>query len=489
MVEAAGRRGHPLDAVRRGKKACATLPAVNPHQLALDPGEMRKLGYLVVDTIINHLSTLASKPVTTIRSRTELDARFQEPPPERGGDPERLVRMLADEVFSAQTHPNHPRFFAFVPSPSNFVSVMADALAAGFNSFLGAWIESSGPSEIELVTIDWLRQWLGLPESAGGLFVSGGSVANLTAIALARHVRLPCMQDGVIYYSDQTHSAVDRAVRVLGFSPAQVRRLASDGDFRLPVKALRREVDLDRAMGRTPFLVVANAGTTNTGAVDPLRELAGFCRVQKLWLHVDGAYGAAAAITEEGRRQLDGIELADSVALDPHKWLFQPFEIGCVLARDRGQLKDTFRILPEYLRDVHRSGEEVNFCDHGIQLTRSFRALKLWLSLKTFGAAAFREAIAWGMHLARVAERRLRESDAWEVVTPAQLGIVTFRWRDSDAVTERLVEDAAADGFAFLTSTTLRGRPALRLCTINPRCTEDDVCRTIDRLELLAGTI
>ncbi len=452
---------------------------------------MRTLGYLVVDTLVEHFAGLGAGPVGAKGRRPDLESLFREPVPERGTDAARLVRYLTGTVFATMMHVDHPRFFAFVPSPGNFVSAMADALASGFNGFIGTWFGGSGPAQIELVTIDWLRQLCGLPERAGGLFVSGGSMANLTALAAARHARLKYdIRPATIYCSDQTHSSIERALRVLGFSPSQIRKLPSDDRFRLPLAALEREVAADRALGRTPFCVIANAGATNTGAVDPLPELAGFCRREKLWLHADGAYGAAAVICERGRRLLEGLDLVDSLSLDPHKWLFQPFEIGCVLLRDAHMLKDAFRIMPEYLRDVHRFEEEVNFCDYGIQLTRNFRALKLWLSLKVFGLAAFRAAVDRGFELAEVAEARLRESASWEIVTPAQMGIVSFRYRapgvsdaELDGINERIAAAVTAGGFAALASTTLRGRTTLRLCTINPRATDEDIRETIARLE------
>jgi len=217
--------------------------------------------------------------------------------------------------------------------------------------------------------------------------------------------------------------------------------------------------------------------------VDPLPELAQFCAEQGLWLHADGAYGAAAMLSERGRRALAGLERVDSLSLDPHKWLFQPFECGCVILRERRLLRDTFRILPDYLRDAHRLREEVNFCDYGIQLTRSFRALKLWMSLKVFGAEAFRSAIDWGFHLAEIAERRLRESGRWEILSPAQMAIVAFRHAGDDALNQKLAAGLKAGGFAFLSTTALQGRTALRLCTINPRTTEADVLATIEKLE------
>jgi aromatic-L-amino-acid/L-tryptophan decarboxylase len=236
-------------------------------------------------------------------------------------------------------------------------------------------------------------------------------------------------------------------------------------------------------------------GTTSTGAVDPLADLADFCREEGLWLHVDGAHGAAAILCNQGRSLLKGLERVDSLAIDPQKWLFQPFEIGCVLVRDSHQLKETFRIHIEYLKLTDRA-EEVNFCDYGIQLTRGFQALKLWMSLKVFGLNAFRKAIARGIALAELAEKVLRESPCWEIVTPAQMGIVTFRYMplsrssaEVDAINRQLVEDMNVDAFAVVGLAVLKGRIALRMCTINPRTTEADICETIHRLKRLGDEL
>jgi glutamate/tyrosine decarboxylase-like PLP-dependent enzyme len=466
---------------------------MNESRLELTAEEMRGLGYRIVDQIVEHLETLASKPVTRVSPRVELESELREPLPEEPAPVDSLLDQLRRVVWPNIGNIQHPRFFAFIPSPSNFVSVMADALAAGFNPFAGNWLEGSGPAQIELVTIDWLREICGLPETAGGLFVSGGSMANLTALAAARLAMLDERSDGaVIYFSDQTHNSIGKALRVLGFAREQVRALPSDENFRLPVEVLRRAVDEDRADGKRPFCVVANAGTTNTGAVDPLGQLADLCERENLWLHVDGAYGAAACLSERGRKLLAGIERADSVSLDPHKWLFQPFEIGCVLLRNSRLLKKSFHTMTGILEDTKRAEEEeINYYDYGVQLTRSFRALKLWLSIKTFGAANFREAINYGFDMAEFAENILRQSDRWRIVSPAAMGIVTFRYvaegyseNEINEIHRRMVEMMAEDGFAFANSTTLRGQIVMRLCTINPRTTKDDVRATIQQLEL-----
>jgi glutamate/tyrosine decarboxylase-like PLP-dependent enzyme len=266
-----------------------------------------------------------------------------------------------------------------------------------------------------------------------------------------------------------------------------VRVLASDPDERIVPSELTTAVAADRAAGRLPTCVVATAGTTGTGAVDPLEDLRAVCDDHGLWLHVDGAYGAAAVLSPRVREALPGLELADSLTLDPHKWLFQPPETGCLLVRDGAALERTFATAPAYLVDAAAGASEINFADRGIQLTRHFRALKLWLSLKVHGAAAFRAAIDHGIELAQHAQRRLADDPVWEVVTPAQLGIVTFRPRAApDALTAGLPAAALADGFAFLSSHRISGITALRLCTINPRTTREDVDRTIDRLAELA---
>jgi len=464
--------------------------------LQLTREEMQELGYRLVDLVVDHFDRLSQKPVARKKDRAALEKCLREAVPEKGVPMDRLLDQLQEDILGNMIHSDHPRFFAFVPSPSNFVSAMADMVAAGFNVFTGTWLESSGPSEVELVTIDWLRQLCGLPSSTAGLFVSGGSVANLTALAVARQVMLGHrIKEAVLYCSDQTHSSVERGARLLGFEPSQLRKLPTDDQYRLSMPELRRAVVLDRNGGRVPFCVVANAGTTNTGAIDPLPELVEFCRKEGLWLHVDGAYGAAAVITRRGAELLQGLEAVDSLVLDPHKWLFQPFEMGCVLVREGRRLKETFRVRPEYLKDVYRADEEVNFCDYGIQLTRGFRALKLWMSIKYFGLEQFRSAVERGLELAGKVEALLSALPHWEVVTPAQLGIVTARYlppgkspAEVNAINRMLIDEVINDGYAMVSSTELRGRTVLRFCTINPRTTEEDLAGTVERLDMLART-
>ena len=425
---------------------------------------MRRLGYRLIDRIVEHVETVGELPPIRVGDATELRAALGGPPPEQPGDPDAALDALLDQVLPFIQHPDHPRFFARIGSPSNFVSVLADAAASGFNVFSGSWTGGSGPATVELVVLDWLRELCGLPEGAEGVLVSGGSVASLVALAAARE-RAP--SDAVVYVSSEGHASIPRALRVLGMRYVVV---PARDDGRMRADDVRAAMET----GGEPFCVVATAGTTSTGAVDPLEELAEL----GLWLHVDGAYGAPAALAGA----VTGLHHADSLVLDPHKWLFQPYEIGCVLMREPGLLERTFSLSGVYLRDTVT--DEVNFRDRSVQLTRTSRALKLWLSMRVFGVAAFREAIAHGIALAEHAEAVLRARPGWEVVSPAQLAIVCFRREGADqtALAAAMVED----GFAAPSTTEVGGRVALRLCTINPRTTFEDIERTIERMEQLA---
>jgi glutamate/tyrosine decarboxylase-like PLP-dependent enzyme len=462
--------------------------------LDFSPEQMRAIGYQFVDRLVDHMSRLREMPVARRPTRAEMESLLREPIPERPTDIAALLDRLDRDVFSNISLVNHPRFFAFVPGPGNFISAMTESLAAGVNSFVGTWLGGAASAEIELVTIDWLRQLCGLPETAGGLFTSGGSMANLTALAVARHARNRDRTAGAaIYCSDQTHSSLDRGVRALGFAPSQFRKIASDAEQRLSVESLAAAVEEDRRMGRAPFCVIANAGTTNTGAVDPLDELADFCAREEMWLHADGAYGAAAVLCDRGRAALAGLDRVDSLTLDPHKWLFQPFEIGCVIVRDRRLMAAAFHNRPEYLKDVARSEEEICFTDYGLQLSRCFRALKLWMTFKVFGLEAIRAAVARGFALADLAESKLRATPDVEIVTPSRLAVVTFRFAppgmsesEIGALNHRVMQAMMADGYAMLTSTVIRGREVLRICTINPRTTDADIEETVARLARFA---
>jgi aromatic-L-amino-acid/L-tryptophan decarboxylase len=437
---------------------------------------------------LHHHATLPDQPIGQSVSRAAMEALLQEDPSEVGEEFAGLLTQFNEVVASHACRINHPRFLAFIPAAPNPVSTLGDWLCSAANFFAGVWLEAAGPTQVELVVLDWFRQWLNLPASTEGILTSGGSEANLTALVVARellstHDRLRA----VLYVNEQRHWSIDRAARIMGLRPDQVRPVAVADDFRLLPTALADAVAVDRANGLLPWAVVANAGATNTGAIDPLDLLADICRREHLWFHIDAAYGWSAVLTSEGRTALHGIERADSLTLDPHKWLAQTYEVGCVLIREGRLLGRTFGMSPDYMQDVQAQEDEVNFADRGLALTRRFRALKIWLSVRALGLGWFRRLVQRGCDLARLAEQMLRQHPDFEILSPRQLSIVCYRYaprrlKTTDMWEQRLdqlnlalIDAVRATGRAFLASTRLHGRVALRLCFVNWRTTTADV--------------
>jgi aromatic-L-amino-acid decarboxylase len=458
--------------------------------LALRPDQMREMGRAVVDMLIARIEALRDGPVLqtdTLESRSRRVAGPASSGPRDFGE---LLRCLDEEVLPYVGHFDHPRFFGYIPGAGTWPAALGDLIAAATMIDAGSWRESVGPTVLELTVLDWFREWVGYPDAAAGILVSGGSAANLTAIACAREALIGPMSPRIVMYTgDQTHSSVARAARHLGFRPDQLRVLPTDDTFRLRPSDVIAAIDADLAAGRLPFLVSANAGTTNTGAVDPLGELAEVCHERGVWLHVDGAYGAFAMLTERGRRAMRGIEQADSITLDPHKWLAMPFEVGCLLVREGWLLERAFELHPEYLKESgHRAG--INFADRGLQLTRASRAIKVWLAVEAFGLDAFRAAIDRAMDQTLAAQARIEADPRLELVTAASLGILTFRRRgrpgeslvDTDARNEAIVRSLAAGGDVLLTATVVRGRYAIRLCVLNHTTADEDVAYALERV-------
>jgi aromatic-L-amino-acid/L-tryptophan decarboxylase len=453
--------------------------------LALDREEMRRLGYRVVDFLLEQ-----EGPPLRRASPEEMQRRLGGPPPAGPQPFEEALERLARDVLPYRSRVDHPRFLAFIPGSGTWPGALADLIASASNVYAGSWMESAGPSQVELEVLGWFKDWVGFPAEAAGSLTSGGSAANMTALACARETKGAMRDDLVLYVSDQAHSSIARAARILGFRPEQVRILPTGADLRLTAGTLDAAIDADVRAGRTPLLVSANAGATNTGVVDPLPGLAEVCRARAVWLHVDGAYGGFAILSERGREELHGLELADSLTLDPHKWLYQPIECGCLLVRDGSLLRRAFEILPDYLSEARAEEEETNFGDLGLQLTRTSRALKIWLSIQTFGLDAFRAAVERAFELAEHAARRAEESEALELLLPRSLGIVCLRRRfegADEAEHERRNAGLAAaleeSGTGLISSTRLHGRFALRLCILNHTTGLDDVDAVLDFLE------
>ncbi|GIJ56472.1 L-2,4-diaminobutyrate decarboxylase [Virgisporangium aurantiacum] len=465
--------------------------------MRLSVDEMRELGHAAVDLIAERTHDLGNRPVARRWTREELEKALREPVPTDGRDPLRVLDRVAADILPACAATDHPRFFAYVPSPGNFVAAVADFLASGANVFAGHWLAGAGAAQVELIVLDWLRDLLGLPASAGGILTSGGTQATLVAIHAARMDRLQAGNPGArIYVTRHTHAAIVRGLAYLGFIPDQVHAVPTTDDQVMDAAALQAAIDADHAAGAVPLCVVATAGTTSTGAIDPLNAIADVCHRSGVWFHVDAAYGGAAVLSTRARPLLDGIGRADSIAMDPHKWWFQPYEAGCTLVRDAEKLRRAYTLDAVYLTEARAADDPVNFYDYGPQLTRSFRALKIWMTLQTFGLNTVREAVEHGITLAEQTESLIRANPRWDVVTPARLGVVTFRPHlpglDDDTVhriTRQIAQDTLTDGHAMVFTTDLGSGPVLRMCTIHPETTTQDIGSTLDTLDRLLAHV
>jgi aromatic-L-amino-acid/L-tryptophan decarboxylase len=473
-----------LEALR---SACAA-PLAHP-----SADDLHQAGRQAMASMLDDFLHLGEGAIGATAARPAMESLLREAPPEAGTDFTQLLAEFRQKVMPYAYRPSHPRFLAFIPGAPSYASILGDCLAGGTNLFAGVWLEAAGATQVEIIVLDWFKQFLGYPPEAMGLLTSGGSEANLTAFVTAREP-LPLADRGraVLYASAQRHWSVDRAVKIIGMAPEQVRSVPCDPEYCLRMDALMEAVAEDRRAGRLPWLLVANAGTTNTGSVDPLSELADFRDRHSLWLHVDAAYGWPAVLTDEGRSLLRGIERADSITLDPHKWFAQTFEAGCLLVRRGDLLAQTFTMRPEYMQDVIPGEGEINFCDHGIALTRRFRALKIWFSIKLLGMGWFRRLIEHSCLLAHFAEVLLERTGCFEITGRRKLSMVCFRFipsgsqlidAESDALQTAINDELTRTGRAFLSTTRLHGRTTLRLCFVNWRTTAADIEEIVGLLQ------
>ena len=485
------RIGEPeaLGALPEAEPGTAGVPGGSP--LGMRSEEMRELAHAATEILISRIEQLRESGAWEGDFWDALEAKLNEPPPEDGTPAIQVMKRAVDDVLRFATRLDHPRTFAFVPTAPTWPSVVADFLAAGFNANVCTWLVASGPSELELVVLNWFRRWIGYPETAGGLLTSGGSAASLDALVAARH-HAGNPKRPTVYISDQGHSALPRAAIIVGIHREHIRTIPTDERFRMDIESLRRAVAEDREAGLSPVAVCANAGTTSSGTIDPLGPMADFCEAEGIWLHADAAYGGFAVLTDEGKRLLAGIERADSVCLDAHKWLFQPYEVGCILVKDFRSLESSFAVRPSVLQDTVWGSNHTNLTDRGLQLSRSFRALKVWMSIETFGVAAFRQAVANGLELGRRAEEFIQQSSSMEMLSPASLGIVCFRVNpegaglteeEIDKVNRGILARVFWDGRAFMSSTMLRDRFSLRFCILNHTTTWEDVRETLEAIE------
>ena len=464
--------------------------------LQMSGEEFRAIGHRLIDDLADRLAAVGTGPVThdetlaDVRRVLHADTAI----PETGTAAGTLVREATSLLFEHSLFNGHPRFFGYITSSPAPIGMLGDLLAAALNQNAGAWKLAPMATEIETQTVRWIAEFIGFPATCGGLLVSGGNMANFVCLLAARAAKAGwnVREEGVarqrllVYGSKETHTWIQKAADMAGLGTNAIRWIATDGAQRLDTSALRARIDEDVRAGHRPFMVVGTAGTVSTGAVDPLPDIAAVCKEFGLWFHVDGAYGALAARIPGAPSALGGLEHADSVAVDPHKWLYAPLEAGCVLVRDAAALRNAFSYHPSY---YHLNEEAVNYFEYGPQNSRGFRALKVWLALRQVGRAGYVEMIGDDMNLSRRLFDRLGEHPEFEVASQS-LSITTFRFvppelrstlgtpdteRALDELNQRVLTALERSGDAFLSNAVVNGRFMLRACIVNFNTTHEDI--------------
>jgi len=468
----------------------------------LDPSadQIHDWGNSAIQFMADYLGDLRDRNVYRHMSSRRIRDRIDQTLPGKGTDFDELLKVFREAIVPFSRQNAHPRMFGYVQSPGTPLAAFADLLASTLNANLTVWRSAPAPVELERLTIDWIRQILGFNAEAGGLFVSGGSMANLAAIAAARQAK-DCSSGRLrIYASSETHFSIAKAAALLGIGRENVHHVAVNERFRIRLDDLIAKITADLEAGYVPFCVVANAGTVNTGAVDPFEEIRKVADRFQLWMHVDGSYGAFAVLAKSARKLFAGIERADSIALDPHKWLYLPVDVGCVIYRAPEIARAAFAHEAEYTRIIGEQADEAfAFWDYGPELSRRFRALKVWMLLKGVGLDSLGEAIESNLACARHLESMVRASDDFEMAAPVELSVFCFRHvpvrlRDEstqaiDAFNERLLVALQRDGSSYLSNATLGGRFALRGCVLNYRTTLRDMEILLDDLRRVAKSL
>src|SRR5437660_6605966 len=475
------------------------------------PDEIGDWGNSVIQLMAEYLGGLRDHKVYRHISSRDIRDSLDPALPTKGIDFDALLKVFRENIIPFSRQNAHPRMFGYVQSPGTPLAAFADLLASTLNANLTVWRSAPAPVELERLTIDWIRQILGFNAEAGGLFVSGGSMANLAAIAAARQAKDYSSDRLRIYASSETHFSVAKAAALLGIGRENVRHVAVDEHLRMRADDLVAKITGDLEEGYVPFCVVANAGTVNTGAVDPLAEIRDVADRFQLWMHVDGSYGAFAVLAKSARKLFGGIERADSIALDPHKWLYLPVDVGCVIYRAPETAQATFAHDAEYTRIIGEEADEAfAFWDYGPELSRRFRALKVWMLLKGVGLQALSEAIERDLVCARHFEKLVQNSEDFEMLAPVELSIFCFRHLPAqlkgalataspseretieeqlDAHNERLLLALQSDASSYLSNARLHGRFSLRGCVMNYRTTLDDMEIFLDDLRRIAASL
>jgi len=464
------------------------------------PDEIKRVGYRVIDLVAEYLTTLPEKPVFRPVPRELAAKRLDSAPPESGQTPDAILDAFQTELAPFPFGNGHPRFYGWVNPPPAVMGIFAEALAAAMNPSCAGGNHAAIYVEREVV--NWFKQIAGFPAGSMGLLVSGGSMAALTALAVARHVKcgfdvrtegLQTRPHRLLFYkTGEAHGCHQKAIELLGFGSQSVRTVTRNRALQMIPSALEAALQKDIVEGCTPIAVIASAGAVNTGAIDPLDEIADICSRHNVWLHVDGAYGAPAILSRRYAKELSALSRADSLVLDPHKWLYVPVEAGLVLVRDGEAMRAAFSLVPPYLRtdgQVDGVGGLPWFSEYGFQQTRGFRALKVWMALRHHGLAGYRKSIERDIALAEGLAAAIRPLDDFELFEPTSLSIVCFRYcppnardnqRGLDSLNKAILEKVQLGGRVFLSSTVIDDKFWLRACIINPLAAEADVQTIID---------
>jgi aromatic-L-amino-acid/L-tryptophan decarboxylase len=469
---------------------------LNPASFDMDPEEFRRHGYAAVDRVAEYLADPGRWPVLPELQPGDLRRALPHAAPEEGEPMDRILRDFDDLILPATTHWNHPGFLAYFSISGSGPGILGELLAAALNVNAMLWRTGPAATELEETTLDWLRQLIGLPHALDGTINDTASTSTLYALAAARELQhdLRVREEGLpgradlprlrIYCSQEAHSSVDKAALTLGLGLTGIRRIETDGEQRMSCAALRTAIEEDRRAGVRPIAVVATAGTTSTTAVDPVAAIADVCAEHGIWLHVDAAYGGAAAVLPEMRWVLDGCERADSIVINPHKWLFVPVDCSVLYTRRPDLLRGAFSLVPEYLTTT-APPDVRNLMDYGAALGRRFRALKLWFVLRYFGASGIRSVLRHHIALARSFAEWIDADPDFERLAPTRFSVVVFRFRPPAETEEqrleqlnaKILQSVNATGEVFLSHTKVDGRYALRLAVGNIRTTEQHIRR------------
>ena len=489
----------------------------------LEPEEFRRLGYQAVDMMADYFASIRDRPVFPGKSSEAVAGAFDEPLPLTGQPADQILRDWPARVLPYATHLGSPRYFGYVNGSGTMLGVLAEALAASVNMNSGGWKAGPAATEIERRTIAWIAEMIEYPIGCGGLFTSGGTMANFTALltALRNTAQYDSTADGLqsetrsgkylVYMADhEGHISIERVADLLNLGRRAVRRVPSRKDFTIDPEALETMIRADRARGDHPFCVVAQVGSINTGAIDPLEEIADICERNELWFHADGACGAVGAMLPEKKEMYKGLDRADSVTLDPHKWLFIPYECGCLLVREPEKLRRAFSLSASYLRGtLPTEYTGLDYFEYGPQMSRGFRALKVWMTLRHYGVEGYRKLLRQGIRCAERLDERVRASDEFERLHEPNLYIYSFRYApledrelaqrselDRERVDARLdhlnqciADEIQASGIAFIMTTRICGRTVLRVSICSHRTTLADIDAVFDALTQIGREI